>query len=105
LRHADLLTLSKEEARELLPTLRLFFRDLLHFYQHEAAQAAAGGGTELRADDFAKLVQEMGGIQKLLAEATAPEAIEGKATGAAPKANESGPAKSVRANVRRGGRG
>jgi hypothetical protein len=90
LRHADLLTLSKEEARELLPTLRLFFRDLLHFYQHEAAQVAADGGTELRADDFAKFVQEMGGLQRLLAEANASE-------------DES--AKKRRANVRRDRRG
>jgi hypothetical protein len=99
LRHADLLTLSREEARELLPTLRLFFRDLLHFYQSEVAHAAANGGTELRADDFAKFVQEMGGIQKLLT-----EAAQAEASGIAPKANENGPAKQMRANMRRGRR-
>jgi hypothetical protein len=41
LRHADLLTLSKEEARHLLPTFRLFFRDLLQFHQVEVAHFLA----------------------------------------------------------------
>ena len=69
LRHADLLTLSKEEARQLLPTFRLFFRDLLQFHQTQATQLlAAKGGVELTADDLVKFLGEMGGWQSLLAE-------------------------------------
>ncbi len=79
LRHADLLTLSKEEARQLLPTFRLFFRDLLKFHQTEAAQflmaseeASKGGadkaGAELSADELANFLAEIGGWQGLLAE-------------------------------------
>jgi hypothetical protein len=69
LRHADLLTLSKEEARQLLPTFRLFFRDLLQFHQTQATQLmAAKGGMELTADDLVKFLGEMGGWQSLLAE-------------------------------------
>ncbi|MCC6455892.1 MAG: hypothetical protein IT328_13150 [Caldilineaceae bacterium] len=79
LRHADIATLSKEEARQLLPTFRLFFRDLLHFHQTAAAQmltakegeSKGGGvkpGAELSADDLVKFLTEAGGWQTLLAE-------------------------------------
>jgi hypothetical protein len=71
LRHADLLTMSKEEARQLLPTLRLFFRDLLKFYQTEAASLGAedgGGAGALSADDFMSFMQQMGGLEIAFAE-------------------------------------
>jgi hypothetical protein len=79
LRQADLLTLSKEEARQLLPTFRLFFRDLMQFHQRETAQfltanegTGKGGagkpGVELNADDLVKFLTEIGGWQTLLAE-------------------------------------
>jgi hypothetical protein len=70
LRHADLLTMTKEEARQLLPTLRLFFRDLLTFYQTEAARFAAESGSAgaLDADDFMTFMKEMGGLQMALAD-------------------------------------
>jgi hypothetical protein len=67
LRHADLLTLTREEARQSLPTLRLFFRDLLNFYQTEAARLAAESDASdagaLNADDFMSFMKEMGGLQ------------------------------------------
>jgi hypothetical protein len=69
LRHADLLTLSKEEARQLLPTFRLFFRDLLRFHQIEVAQMLATGNgdeaTALSADDWMRLLQEHGGMERV----------------------------------------
>lgn len=83
LRHADMPALSKEEARQLLPTLRLFFRDLLQFHQTAAAQllvakegensrstgsAHKGSDTELSADDLVKFLTEIGGWQALLAD-------------------------------------
>jgi hypothetical protein len=74
LRQADLLTLSKEEARQLLPTFRLFFRDLLQFHQTEAAQfltaneGAGKGDAELSADDLVKFLSEMDGLQSLVSD-------------------------------------
>lgn len=71
LRQADLLTLSREEARQLLPTLRLFFRDLLRFHQSEAlavGEDGMGKGAELSADELVKFMREMNGLQMLLAD-------------------------------------
>jgi hypothetical protein len=87
LRHADMATLSKEEARQLLPTFRLFFRDLLHFHQTAAAQLLttkedkSKPGAELSADDLVKFLTEAGGWQTLLAEIDrATEATASEAT-------------------------
>jgi hypothetical protein len=72
LRHADLLTLSKEEARQLLPTFRLFFRDLLRLHQSEVAQLLAGGdgkeGTELNADVLVRFMTDEVGVQSVVEE-------------------------------------
>jgi predicted DNA-binding protein (UPF0251 family) len=71
LRHADLATMSKEEARQLLPTFRLFFRDLLQLHQTEVAQLLAGGEGDaalLNADLLVKFVKEEEGIQKAATE-------------------------------------
>lgn len=76
LRQADMLTLSKEEARQLLPTFRLFFRDLLQFHHIEAARFLASkedetkgkAGVELSADDLMTFLTEMDGVKTLLAE-------------------------------------
>jgi hypothetical protein len=75
LRRADLLSLSREEARQLLPTFRLFFRDLLQFHHAEAANLLAAGGKgkggagiELSADDFIRFMSEVDGLQTLVAE-------------------------------------
>jgi hypothetical protein len=73
LRQADMLTLSKDEARQLLPTFRLFFRDLLQFHQIEAARFLAAkegdkAGAELSADELVTFLTEMDGVRTLLAE-------------------------------------
>jgi hypothetical protein len=71
LRQAELATLTREEARQSLPTLRLFFRDLLRLYQSEAAQMAASneaGGAMLSADDFLRLIAESDEVRSLLAD-------------------------------------
>jgi hypothetical protein len=75
---ADMLTLSKEEARQLLPTFRLFFRDILQFHQIEAARflgtkegeskKADKAGAELSADELMTFLTEMDGVKVLLAE-------------------------------------
>ena len=81
LRRAELQTLSKEEARQLLPTFRLFFRDLLRFHQTEAAQLLSASddtndnangdtnnGVELNADDLLKLMVQGDGWRTVIAE-------------------------------------
>jgi hypothetical protein len=72
LRHADLLTLSKEEARQLLPTFRLFFRDLLRLHQSEVAQLLAGSegkeGSELNADALVRFMTDGGEVQRVVEE-------------------------------------
>ena len=72
LRQADMRTLTKEEARQLLPTFRLFFRDLLRIHQSEAAQhlAASEGkaGAEWNAEGMMRFLMEMGGLGMLVAD-------------------------------------
>lgn len=72
LRQADMRTLSKEEARQLLPTFRLFFRDLLRIHQSEVAQHLATsegkGGAEGSAEGLMRFLMETGGLQMLLAD-------------------------------------
>lgn len=71
LRQAELATLTRDEARQSLPTLRLFFRDLLRLYQSEAAQVASSnetGGALLSADDFLRLIAESDEVRQLLAD-------------------------------------
>lgn len=69
LRHAELQTLSKEEARQLLPTFRLFFRDLLRLHQSETTQqVAVQGEAGLRADDLLRLMKEGSDWETIVAE-------------------------------------
>lgn len=85
LRRAELQTLSKEEARQLLPTFRLFFRDLLRFHQTEAAQFLSASddtngdtsgdtsgdtndNVELNADDLLKLMVQGDGWRTVITE-------------------------------------
>ena len=69
LRRAELQTLSREEARQLLPTFRLFFRDLLRFHQTEATQVLnASGDAELNADDLLKLMMQGDDWQTIITE-------------------------------------
>lgn len=71
LRQAELLTMTKEEARQLLPTFRLFFRDLLRLHQSESVQrqsAGEGMGGPINADDMMQLLTDQNAVQAILAD-------------------------------------
>lgn len=58
---ANLPGMDQEEARALLPTLRMFLRDLLLFQREEAARAPAG--VPLSADSLAALAARLDALQ------------------------------------------